>query len=494
MTSGRDALHRIDQAIAEARRMMNEASGAVAEASRTASALDARELDAFRALAKVRADLLKSDALEASLGPADLKARDLLARHDAWLSNAASARDAAAAKIERLEGERRDAETTHDEAVRRHDAAAAATRAALDKDAGYVALADALEAADAVAKRAEQKLELARDDRAKKGAAYEADPLFVYLRKRKFGERGYAAFPLFGMGDAMVARLIRYRDARLNYDRLLEIPDRLAEHLDAVRKSAAAKAAEIEAFERRALERDGVASLREAAERAAKAIEAIDAAIAAAESEHKRLAGDYAAAATGDAGPAAEARALLAEALGARSIPDLKLLAAETASREDDRIVDELIRLRRERMEYEESKRTSATAAGRRARSTEQLEDLRRRFKQARYDSPYSEFPGGNIVGAVIGELIAEALGVDDAWRRIARAQKTRRRDWDDDFGGPDWRDGMGWPSGRWGGVPGPGRPPSVPHIPRPPRLPGGFRTGGGFGGGGGGFKTGGGF
>jgi hypothetical protein len=507
MTSGREILHRIDAAIAEARRLTAEAGGAAAETSRTAAALDARELDTFRALAAMRIDLLKSDTIESSLGAVDRRARELIAQQDAHVAETQRARDAAAARLERLERDRRGAEDAHDDAVRRHDEAAAETRRRIEKDPAYVKLADALEDADAVSKRAEQKLELAREDRTAKGAAYEADPLFVYLKKRAFGTRDYRAFPLFAIGDAWVAGLIKYRDARLNYDRLLEIPERLEEHLEAVKRLAAVKADEIEAFERAALERDGVNALRDAAAAAAKRIEEIDAEIASAEAEHKKCAAAFTAAASGASGPAGEARDLLVEALGRRPIPDLKLLAAETASREDDRLVDELVRLRRERMEYEEAKRTSAAAAQRRARSADQLEDLRRRFKQARYDSPYSEFPGGNIIGSILGEVIAEALDLDDAWKKIARSQRTRRRDWDDDFGGADWRGGLGYPRGDWGGGnwgggnwggsrPGSplGRPPSVPHIPRAPRVPGGFRTGGGFGGGRGGFKTGGGF
>lgn len=502
MTSGRDALHRIDEAIAEARRLTAEASGAAAETSRTAAALDARELDTFRALAALRIDQLKTDAIESSLGPADRKARDLLAGQDAHVAAAERARNDAAAALEALERDRRAAEDSHDEAVRRHDEAAIATRQRIEKDPAYLRLAEALEDADAIAKRAEQKLEIARDDRAKKGAAYEADPLFTYLKKRQFGAREYRAFPLFAMGDAWVASLIKYREARLNYDRLLEIPDRLSEHLEAVKQLAAEKAAEIEALERTALERDGVNALRDAAAAAARRIEEIDAAIDAAEARHQKLAAEFAAAASGASGPAGEARRMLAEALGQRSIPDLKILAAETATREDDRLVEELVRLRRERMEYEEAKRTSAAAARRRARSSEQLEGLRRRFKEARYDSPYSEFPGGNIIGAILGEVIAEALDLDDAWKKIARSQRTRRRDWDDDFGGADWRGGLGYPKGgnwgggglggdwggNWGGGSRPGsplgRPPSIPRVPRPPRMPGrggGFKTGGGF-------------
>ena len=123
---------------------------------------------------------------------------------------------------------------------------------------------------------------------------------------------------------------------------------------------------------------------------------------------------------------------------------------------------------------------------------------MRRRFKTARYDSPYSEFTGSDAIGLLIAELLRGALSRDDVWRRIERDHKTRRRDWDNDFGGDDWRDGFGLPD-NWG-APGPfgtgpisgSRRTSAPRPARPPRMPrmpsgggrsgrGGFRTGGGF-------------
>lgn len=491
MTTGREALHRIDAAIAEARRIMTDAQSTAAEEGRISAVLSASEIDVYRRLAELRIDLLKADSLEASLGAADRKARALIGDHDAHVAALAKKRDDAGARLAELEAARRRAEDDHDGATSAHDAAAAATRARIEADPVYDRLAKALEEADAIAKRAEQKLAVAREDRAEKGAAYEADPLFMYLRGRAYGTRAYRAFPLFSLLDGAVARLVRYRDARPNYERLLDIPERLSEHLERVREGAAEKAAAIEAFEREALEKDGVAALRDAAAGAARRLEEIDAAINAQEETLKSVAADYAAAAGGKSGPIDIAHQVLAEAFGARSIPDLRTLALETAAPEDDALIDELVRLRRERMEHEEAQKENARAAERRARSAGQLEDLRRRFKRARYDSPYSEFPAGNIIGAVLGELIADALDLDDAWKRIARSQRTRKRDWDDDFGGREWRGGLGYPErGRSNGG---GRAPSVPHIPRAPRLPGGFKTGGGFGRGGG-FKTGGGF
>lgn len=479
MTSGKNALRMIDDKIAEARRMMSDATGAAEEIARQSAALDAREVEAFRTLARCRADLLKADTVEASLGAADNKARALLARHDQFVAETRTALDAGAARIAALEEERRAAGEARDASVAQHDAAAAATQARIAADPAYIALSAAREAANDVAQRAEQKLDIARDDRAKKGEAYESDPLFVYLRDRKFGAKDYRGFPPFSVGDAMVARLIRYRDAARDYARLIEIPERLSEHLKLVRETAEAKAAEMAAFERAALERDGVAALRDAAAEATKRVEAIDAALASAEETRKAAADAHAAAAAGEHGPAAEARHLLADALGARTLPDLKTLAAQTDTAEDDRIIDEIVRIRRQRMEMEEARKASAATADSRARTADDLEDLRRRFKRARYDNPYSEFPSG-FLGAVLGDVLVHG-GLDRIWREIARAQRQRERDWDGDFGGGGWRGGFDLPSGghrhhnRGGSFGG-----------------GGFGTGGGFGGGG--FNTGGGF
>ncbi|MEQ8936005.1 MAG: hypothetical protein RIE56_09480, partial [Amphiplicatus sp.] len=275
---------------------------------------------------------------------------------------------------------------------------------------------------------------------------------------------------------------------------LLELPERLSEHAERVEAAAADRARAVEAYERDALEKDGVGRLRDEAAKAQAALEDMDAAIAAAEARHADLQAQFNEAAAGRAGPLAEARALVAETLERRPIPDLKVLAAETATLDDDRLVDELITIRRERMELEESRRAGGAALERQTRALGDLEDIRRRFKQARYDSPYSEFPGGDLVGALALELLRGALGRDAVWRKIEKSQRNRKRDWDDDFGGGDWRGGFGvpgnWSGGGWdpgrGGRP---RTPRAPRAPRPPRIrmPSGGRGGGGF-------KTGGGF
>ncbi len=493
MTAGRDALHQIDASIAEARRNLARASDAAASDARLIAELDQRQIAVYQRLAELRIAELKNGApASAALADIDRRADALIDRHDAALGEMAAARDAAARALDQLESERAVTEGAVEAAIASHDAAAAATRARLEGDPAWRAQADALEAFNAMAARASQKLEVAHADRQEKGAAYEADPLFQYLRRRKFGTRDYRAFPLFALLDGWVARLINYRDHRLNYERLLEIPERFSEHAARLKQKGAETTEALAAMERKALEEDGVGQLRDAVAAARARVEALDADIAAAEEKHRKLADEAAATAAGKAGPLAEARDLIAAALARVALPDLRLLAAESATPEDDRLVDSLIGLRRQRMEIEEARLAASASLDRQGRALSDLEGLRRRFKTARFDSPYSEFSGRDVVAVLLSEFLRGALSRDDLWRRIERGHRTRRRDFDNDLGGDEWRGRFGLPDnwggdmgGSWGGGPvirRPSgaripRPPRIPRMPSPPASRGGFRT-----------------
>jgi len=495
MTSGRDVLHRIDATIAQARAGLGDTNRAAAERSARLAAIERAESDAYRSIAAIRLDNIKSDELTRSLGRTDEEAERLIADHETHLEELSDALAAAREEIERLEQARRKHEEALDKAVADHDKAVDKTNERLETDEGYLARANALEDANAIVERAEAKLDLARADRAAKGAPYEADPLFSYLWDRKFATKDYRAFFLFAALDRWVARLIRFRDARLNYARLLELPERLAEHVARVEAAAADIEDSIAAYEREALERDGVGKMRDKANEARAALEEIDGKIVSAENDHQAKAKAHADVAAGRAGPLGEARKLVADALADRSIPDLKVLAAETLTLEDDHLVDDLIRLRRERMEIEENARSIARTVNQHAAILKELETVRRRFKSARFDSPYSEFPDRSVVSIVLAELLRGAVNERNAWRRLQKAQRRRKRDWSDDFGGAEWRDGFGLPRqdrSRWSGPKRP-RPPRAPRLPRAPRAPraprvrfpkrgrGGFKTGGGF-------------
>ena len=91
-------------------------------------------------------------------------------------------------------------------------------------------------ASDPIIRRAEEKASRAEADREEKRRPYEADPLFMYLWRRGFGTRDYRASPLVRYFDRKVAHHIGYEAARVNYTMLLELPDRLREHAERLKK------------------------------------------------------------------------------------------------------------------------------------------------------------------------------------------------------------------------------------------------------------------
>ncbi len=96
--------------------------------------------------------------------------------------------------------------------------------------AGRPRTGEAAAALARMADEAERKAAQAAADRDEKRRPYEADPLFMYLWRRRFGTKAYRAFSPVRYLDRKVAHLVGYEGARANYATLLALPDRLAEH------------------------------------------------------------------------------------------------------------------------------------------------------------------------------------------------------------------------------------------------------------------------
>src|SRR5690606_34718877 len=227
------------------------------------------------------------------------------------------------------------------------------------------------------------------------------------------------------------------------------------------------------AFERKALEADGIVQLEKEHERAVEALEAQDAEIAdleqqlaAIDQERQALLDDTSNAGLGGA---------LAELSAALQRDDLRVLlreALETPTPDDERIVQQLqanaARLEQLEGEVDETRRTLIAIAKRRA----ELERSREDFRRWRYERGGGTFINEKLIGDVIGGIIGGVLSskeLRDALRSGYRqgggsSTVPTRRSSGSVFGGS--RGGFG---GGFGG--------------------GGSRGGGG--GGGGGFRTG---
>lgn len=497
LITGRDALHRLDTLTAGARAAFDEAVRGADGHSRRRTDLARLRAEGYRELAAMRLDVIKAGADE-TLNVAERAAAKLLDAHSAFVARIDGEVEVADDALKDAEANRRAGEAGVDAALKAYETLVADTEAAVHADPAYLALKEAFEESRAVAIRAEQKLELAKTDRVEKGKPYETDPLFSYLWERKFRRPEYKKGGLSRMLDGWVARLCRYDEAYLNYARLTELPDRIAEHLATMRLEEAEAQAAIERFEAQALEARGAGKLSAELTQAKEKLKGLDYLLAEAESKHAKLREQQEKAASGDTGPQEQARRVIEEGLVKASFPDLKVLAAETTTLDDDRIVEALVKLRTEELQMEVNARSVEALPARRRAGADALEQVRRRFKEAGLDSPYVMILRGAFEAALEAYGKGPSPDAHGLWRAIRATVKQAPRQDDDYFGGPRRGRNVGvgevvagvilgevikaatrgsrWGGGGWSGGSG-GSSGS-----------GGFKTRGSFGGGG--FKT----
>lgn len=516
--NGRDALAELDRLVAATRQSLAEALSAADTGEARRTAIQREQAEAYAALAQLRLGLMNAGEAAATFGKIGATAAEIAERHAAFVEAERRALEAAGAEVKAKEEARSRLADDYDAAIAAYETRVAEAEAALRLSPDYARLTGAAEEARSMTVRAAQKLEIARADREEKGAPYREDALFSYLWDRKFRSPEYKAPPVIRMLDGWVAKLCRYDQAFLNYQRLTELPERIAEHAAYMARLAEEAESKLVEAEARAMEDAGTGALKAEADRIKAAMAACDQALEAAEAEYRETVERHGAALRQEAGPAIEARRLLETELRKASFPDLRLLAAETAEQDDDRIVDKLVRLRSEEMSLElEAGRMTARPAALRD-ELGRAEALRRQFKQARFDSPYALI-SKSAFDEVISDLMREKVDVRGALQRLSRSVRqaeapTRAHP---DFGGQGRSQTIGLPDvlgGVIGGVlgevleevirettRGSGGYGSGPIFPGPPKRPtrpsrsGGrsFPSGGGRKGGGG-FKTGGGF
>ena len=484
MKSGLQTLHEIDTAISRARKAVGDASALPKRAAENLVDLRRQQTQAYDSIAQKRLELLETGS-GGELGYIDRKAEKLIAEHESAEASHGKKLDKAVVKIEVLEKDRRTAEKKVETAVDAYDKAAAKAEKEILKDMGYMAALGRVETAESMVIRASEKLDLAKAGEKEKGRPYRSDPFFNYLHKRRFGTRDAKGWFLTKTLDRWVARISGYRKAAENYRRLTDIPKRLQNHVTSLEGNVMANRAELEKLEADILEKKGVTALHKTSLKVQKDLEAIDEKIAGAERDYEELRTEYQRLSGGQTGPYREAVDILSDALRRVKFSDLKRLAAQTTSRDDDNAIEDILELARAADALEDDQKEAQKLIKKYERSLKELEDIRRKFKSRRYDAPSSVFDN-ELVGALLIRVLAGALDGDSLWRQIERAQRTTRRYSDNDFGGIDWTEGLRLPrtSRR-------SRSPRIrTSIPRSPRISlprssgrskGGFKTIGRF-------------
>ena len=294
-----------------------------------------------------------------------------------------------------------------------------------------------------------------------KTPAYEGDPFFAYLSRRRYGTRSAIGNPLTRRLDRWVASATDYEAVRERYDLLNALPGHAAAVLDEDREALAAATTPLAALEEEVISRNGLMPVLERGERLYAEREEGRQALREAETALRALTDELAA--LHDERGSYYERAIdgIEAYLEGHSLHELVAMARDTDDPRDDVLVADLgemdaeladIRARLAERREERSELSSRLA---------DLEDLRHRFERDDWNGGRSRFDDGLDLNSLLLGFLAGRHSSGHVHRVLDRNQSFLPVG------------GSGFGGGGFGG--------------------GGFSTGGGFGGGGG-FSTGGGF
>lgn len=487
--SGPEALRSLDSAVRDVRAEENTIAKRLSRSAERVAKLRETQAELFRQLAEVRLSPDVRAELSGRLIQAEERAYEMIAQHSRSLAEAQETLEALDENVAEKTRERRKILAEIDDVQLELKSLAETIAQTIAKDPVYEAKRLEAEELDRIASQSMTKTEVAETDKLQKGRPYREDSLFMYLWEAGYGTRSYKANNLVRWLDGLVARMIRYHDARPNFAMLNEIPMRLREHAERQMAHAAEAEEELDALEQSAIDDAGGKPVRERLARGQDKLSQIDEEMSALEDERDQQARNLRHMAEGRDPAFEEAERILAHSLGQQDIGALLASARVTHTPEDDVIVakidDVRARITDEAQETADHKERLKTLSQRRR----ELEDIEWEFKKARFDDPRSVFREDDLAGDLLGEFLRGAISASSYWGQWQKSQSWRpgTSDWGGGIGLPRSgrkprrpSSGFTWPTGGNTGGGGFSRPRKRTGS-RGSRKSGGFKTGGGF-------------
>ncbi len=484
--SGPQALKSLDDAVRDIRSEEDDISRRLARGAERIAKLRETEAELFRQLAEIRMTPDVRAALSGRLIQAEERAHEMIAAH----ANALADADAA---LKKFDTQVADKVRARRKVLDEIDAAQEELRAlsdrigkAIAKDPTYEAKRVEADELDRIASQSMAKTELAEADREQKGRPYREDPLFMYLWEAGYGTRNYRANNLVRWLDSIVARMVRYHEARPNFAMLNEIPLRLREHAERQMAYAQAAEEEVDALELAAVDAAGGKPVRDALAAAQKRLEKLDAEISEIEDARDEQARAFRHLAEGRDPAFEEATRALTQSLAHQEIRTLLADARLTRTSQDDALIAKIDDTRARIAEEEAQSADHNARLKVFAERRREIEDIQWEIKKSHFDDPRSVFREDDLTGDLLGEFLRGALSASVYWEQWQKSQSWRpgTSDWGGGIGLPRSgrtrrRDsGFSWPTGGSSSGGGFSRPRTGS---RGSRKSGGFKTGGGF-------------
>ena len=493
MWTGSTALKNIDQSLQTLRNEVVRLDNLLTRLTDSTAKNQRHRVKLINDIAAVRLTEIDTGELQSSLSAADQQALQILAQRDEALALLNQ-------KIERMDGEILVAEQERESLLAELNRISqnlvdleTKVQSELKADENYIAQLEKARNAESVADEAQGKLELAQHDMNQKAQPYKEDELFMYLWGRGYGTTEYKGGLMTRFMDGWVARVIKYEPARVNFWNLNEIPKRLNDHAELVAAIADEQHMVLQQLELDALANGGVKDIEKTLESSRETLDKHDDELEEKEHALNVELEERARFVAGEDEYMQRCLNRLTQVLEHKDLNAIHHYVRQTNSPTDDKLVIELQALDDRLDTVRDDLADVRNMHDKKINKLKELEQVRRNFKNSRYDDVRSGFGNEAMLATMLGQFIEGLASGSDLWRVIQRNQRYR-----DVSSLPDFGSGGIGRRGSLGDLLGGGRISgrrkrrnSSWHLPRPRRGGGGFRFPSG---GGGGFKAGGGF
>ena len=436
MISGRQALAQIERTIEEARRQEARLDEAWRAATEEVAQRRIERAEAFRELARLKLDAITQEKVVSRLDAAERQAVALLAERRNALKVLTERRHQAEERVRTAEAERHDAAGRLEKALAEIEALRGQVEAKIRVDPQWAAGRARIDDVAGMAEQADKKARQAEADREEKRKPYEADPLFMYLWRRKFGTAAYRAGPFSRFMDRHVARVVGYDRARANYVLLNEIPARLREHAERMAAELRTERARLTALERSALVAAGTEAQEADLSRARAALAEAEKRLAEAREALSALDRSYDLSVLEGDAPYRDAVELLAASDAREDLNSLYEEALRTPTPRDEEIVRRIqatdVMIVRAERQVANAHRQLQELVQRRAMIEQEWDGFRRQG----YDNPYGSFGNEAVLGNVLGGVLTGMVSGAVLGEVLRGGFHQGPSPWDSGFGG----------------------------------------------------------
>lgn len=490
MISGSQVLASIDQTLNKARSNVDDVGKEIESISRRLQDQQKLRTEEFRQLARLRLGTLADGDLVQHIDEVEKQAIALLDKRTIALEKLSQDIKGSEKALLEMGSSRQQQLEILESTAAIVDTAEAQTQKRLDADRTYQQQRNLTQAAERKAHNAKEKATRSNEERQQKSLSYQQDVLFMYLWQRQYGLPEYRANLITRWLDGKIAKLVDYTDARANYSRLNEIPERLQQHAATVEAAALLEFEALKQLDIVAREADGIPALTQRMTDETARLDSIDSSIEQLGSDLQTLTAARAKYTAGEDEYSTRAVNYLTAEYQREDLKELRRDAMSTPFPDDDLIISRLMNSESQLQQLDSSISGLRDIIHHNQDQMNEIESLRTDFKRNKLDRPGSQFTNKAMIALMLNQLINGMIDRKRVWTVLQEQQNYQPQNSDTTFGSGGYGRGSVWNGGLGDIAREIGR-----GIGR-----GGF--GGGFGGGsgggrssgGGGFRTGGGF